>query len=246
MESSGSLAIGALIPQLEITFVMPSQNPGKESSGADESFVPDSSSIPDDILVGGIVILFRYNIFVLLFLYIGSAATIWQNSTLSIEKERRIIANGAGTPISEISSSYSLDFVQNVDSKPLAKNTQPFSNIPNNLNAGLNSMKKGFSSLMTSIDTALKASPDDISDAVSIRSDASSDCDTFEIINVASDDPNTADVMFSVPEFQNENKGIVEVACEVIEEHEESTITTASDPSLSSSCKRKDLVIRNI
>lgn len=33
---------------------MPSQNPGKESSGGDESFVPDSSSIPDDILGGGI------------------------------------------------------------------------------------------------------------------------------------------------------------------------------------------------
>lgn len=53
VESSGSLAIGALIPQLEVTFVMPSQNPGKESSGADESFVPDSSSIPDDILGAG-------------------------------------------------------------------------------------------------------------------------------------------------------------------------------------------------
>lgn len=176
---------------------------------------------------------------------IGSAATIWQHSTLSMEKEKKIIPNGAGTPISEISSSYSLDFVQHsTDSKPLTKNqTQPFSNIPNNLNAGLNSMKKGFSSLMTSIDTALKSSPDDVSDAVSIRSDASSDCDTFEIINVTTDDPNTADIMFRVPEFQNENKGIVEVASEVIEDHEESTMTTASDPSLSSSCKRKDLVM---
>lgn len=53
MESNGSIAIGALIPQLEVTFVMPSQCPGKESSGGDvESFVPDSSSIQDDMLVG--------------------------------------------------------------------------------------------------------------------------------------------------------------------------------------------------
>lgn len=170
----------------------------------------------------------------------GSAATIWQHSNLSIEKERKIIPNGAGTPISEISSSYSLDFVQQNELKPIAKNiAQPFSN---NFNAGLNTMKKGFSSLMTSIDSALKASPDDVSDAASIRSDASSDCDTFEIINVTTDDPNTADIMFRVPEFQNENKGIVEVASEVVEDHEESTMTTASDPSLSSSCKRKDLV----
>lgn len=46
-----SLAIGALIPQVEVTFVMPSQCPGKESSGGDlESVLPDSSSIADDIL----------------------------------------------------------------------------------------------------------------------------------------------------------------------------------------------------
>lgn len=50
-ESNKSIAIGALIPQVELTFVMPSQCPGKESSGGDlESVLPDSSSIADDIL----------------------------------------------------------------------------------------------------------------------------------------------------------------------------------------------------
>lgn len=54
VESTGSLAIGAIIPQIEITFVMPSQSPGKESSGGDvESFVPDSSSIADEAAFGG-------------------------------------------------------------------------------------------------------------------------------------------------------------------------------------------------
>lgn len=44
--------VGALIPQVEVTFVMPPQSPGKESSGGDgESFVPDFSSV-DDITVG--------------------------------------------------------------------------------------------------------------------------------------------------------------------------------------------------
>lgn len=38
---------------MEVTFVMPSQCPGKESSGGDvESFVPDSSSIADDVVFG--------------------------------------------------------------------------------------------------------------------------------------------------------------------------------------------------
>lgn len=50
-DNNKSLAIGALIPQLELTFVMPSQCPGKESSGGDlESVLPDSSSIADDML----------------------------------------------------------------------------------------------------------------------------------------------------------------------------------------------------
>lgn len=45
--------MGVIIPQLEVTFVMPSNSPGKESSGGDiESVVPDTSSIADDMLVG--------------------------------------------------------------------------------------------------------------------------------------------------------------------------------------------------
>lgn len=47
----GLVVVGAVIPQVEITLVMPSQTPGKESSGADlESVIPDSSSIADDIV----------------------------------------------------------------------------------------------------------------------------------------------------------------------------------------------------
>ncbi|KAG8270186.1 identical protein binding [Homalodisca vitripennis] len=46
-----SVVVGALVPQLEMTFVMPAQCPGKESSGGDlESVIPDSSSIADDVV----------------------------------------------------------------------------------------------------------------------------------------------------------------------------------------------------
>lgn len=101
-------------------------------------------------------------------------------------------------------------------------------------------MMKGFNNLMTSLDSAMKPSPEDASDTASVRSDISSDCENFEIITYEGGEGEIEDVMFWVAEFQTENKGIVEVASEVIEE--ESTVTTTSDPSLSSSCKRKDLV----
>ena len=43
------MVVGGVIPDLEITFVMPSQSPGKESSGGDiESVIPDSSSLQED------------------------------------------------------------------------------------------------------------------------------------------------------------------------------------------------------
>lgn len=46
-----SVGVGALLPQVEMTFVMPAQCPGKESSGGDlESVIPDSSSIADDVV----------------------------------------------------------------------------------------------------------------------------------------------------------------------------------------------------
>lgn len=51
---SGRLVVAALLPQLELTFVMPAACPGKETSGGDlESVLPDSSSIADDFLAAG-------------------------------------------------------------------------------------------------------------------------------------------------------------------------------------------------
>lgn len=95
---------------------------------------------------------------------------------------------------------------------------------------------------MTSIDSALKPSPDDASDTISIRSDASSDSENYVVVNMGADgDRNTEslDAMFRLPGQNYENK-VVEVARDVLEE--ENTITTNSDHSLTSSCKRRDLV----
>lgn len=45
-----SIVIGCVVPQVEVTMVMPSQTPGKESSGGDgESVLPDSASLGDDL-----------------------------------------------------------------------------------------------------------------------------------------------------------------------------------------------------
>lgn len=49
-----SIIVGCVIPQVEVSLVMPSQTPGKESSGGDgESVMPDSASLGDDLLTNG-------------------------------------------------------------------------------------------------------------------------------------------------------------------------------------------------
>ncbi|GLV35400.1 uncharacterized protein CBL_01450 [Carabus blaptoides fortunei] len=238
-----SLAIGALIPQVEVTFVMPSQCPGKESSGGDlESVLPDSSSIADDILAAT-----------------GSGATLWQPSeTLSSQTDLgkksanvepiRVRPEMGLAITSPINESMTRSTPKATDGAAGMKNTpqsQPFSNIPNNLNAGLSSMKKGFSNLMTSIDSALKSSPDDMSDTVSIRSDASSDSENYVVVNLESGERNVEcmDAMFKVQGVNYDvppRAAVVEMASEVIED--ENTVTTPSEHSLASTYKRRDLV----
>lgn len=52
-DSGSCIVFGAVLPQVEVSVVMPSHSPGKESSGGDlESVVPDSSSFADDLLAG--------------------------------------------------------------------------------------------------------------------------------------------------------------------------------------------------
>lgn len=270
VESGGSVIIGALIPQVEVTFVMPSHTPGKENSGGDlESVVPDTSSIADD--------------------FIGSS-TIWHTSTVGARVDfsvkRMNTSNDVETPQSEASSMLSMDyshsapmperpvvtFKQNGTKKgdqegPMnamwcipescgpqyvgntsdekkhttetahkhskSDSSTPF--IPNNFNVNLSSMKKGFSNLMTSIDSALKASPEDgSSDTVSMRSDVSSDSENYVLVSLQ--DQGKIDAVFGID--NSIRITAVEEATEVVEE----TPDTQSEKSMDSVCKRKDIV----
>lgn len=256
--------MGAIIPQVEVTFVMTAQTPGKENSGGDlKSVIPDSSSIAEEIINGG-------------------STSICQNDRTNFTSRRMNTSCDANTPQSEISSTISIaEFssrsinnsdvpvtqVQNVTFKQsigdirddlqsspdkstysatpksiyeerpakLVHSDSTISNtfIANNFN--LSSMKKGFSSFMTSIDSALKMSPEDgNSDTISMRSDVSSDSENYIMISL--EDQEKIDAAFSLDTLPRVVP--VEEASEVIEE----TPETPSEKSLDSTCKRKDLV----
>jgi len=268
VETGGSIIVGALIPQVEVTFVMPSHTPGKENSGGDlESVMPDSSSIADDLV----------------------SSTPWHNTIsarVDFSAKRMNTSNDVETPQSEASSMLSITeyshsvpatqpvvtFKQNgtkkgdqedsanvmwcipenlgsqytvstsdekkfmtesKHSKSDSVSNTPF--IPNNFNVNLSSMKKGFSNLITSIDSALKASPEDgSSDTVSMRSDVSSDSENYVLVNLQ--DQGKIDAVFGIDNTIRITA--VEEATEVVEE----TPDTQSEKSMDSVCKRKDIV----
>lgn len=106
--------------------------------------------------------------------------------------------------------------------------------IPNNFNVNLSSMKKGFSNFMTSLDSALKPSPEDGSDTISMRSDVSSDSENYVVVSL--EDQEKMDAAFNVE--GSIRISTVEEASEVVEE----TPDTQSEKSMDSVCKRKDLV----
>lgn len=251
--------IGALVPQVEVTFIMPSQTPGKENSGGDlESVVPDTSSIIDDI---------------------GGSSTIWQHAVtarVDYGTKRMNTSNDIDTPQSEISSMLSMDFAgahianqtvsqtvvtfkqqngeEQKSSMTSATNSEKFwmkavpeegkskltkadsvtGMIPNKFNVNLSSMKMGFSNFMTSLDSALKPSPEDGSDTISMRSDVSSDSENYVVVSL--EDQEKMDAVFNVD--NSIRIATVEEASEVVEE----TPDTQSEKSMDSVCKRKDLV----
>ncbi|KAK7794549.1 hypothetical protein R5R35_009669 [Gryllus longicercus] len=212
-----SLVVGAMVPQVEVTFVMPSQSPGKECSGGDlESVFPDSASLQED------------------------------NATASVPSipyaTKHIELQTPEEPIRyQMGGEIELPRGQGIGENALAS-TNIF---PNNFNTGLTSMKKGFSSIMNTLDSALKSSPDDASDTTSLRSgDDSSDSEKYVFLDHSSDIGDKllggVDSMFSVAGNVVEPLQPLEVACEVVEE--EATTTSPSERSMDSSSKRRDLV----
>ncbi|KAH8374268.1 hypothetical protein KR200_000466, partial [Drosophila serrata] len=118
------------------------------------------------------------------------------------------------------------------------------------INSGLMSMKKGFSSFMTSIDSAIKSGTpnDDASDTFSIQSDISSDSENYAAVMGDDKTMDCMDVMFRLNPFTNDNNmkaSPVEVASEVYEEQPSSyktNMSSPSEPSEGSTWRRRDLV----
>ncbi|XP_046804124.1 UHRF1-binding protein 1-like [Lucilia cuprina] len=119
--------------------------------------------------------------------------------------------------------------------------------ITKEINSGLMSMKKGFSSFMTSIDSAItsRAPNDDMSDTFSIQSDISSDSENFAIVMGDDKTMDCIDVMFRLNPFTNDGTikaSPVEVASEVYEEPIKTNLSSPSEPSEASTWRRRDLV----
>ncbi|KAG5675899.1 hypothetical protein PVAND_005758 [Polypedilum vanderplanki] len=257
-----SIIIGCVIPQVEVTLVMPSQTPGKESSGGDgESVIPDSASLGDDL---------------------HTTNSGWnQESSFSLDKQSRVIAfSSMESPSPKDKADYPIEAKSNIkfnipDEKSTIENeikaipsslqssssssstatlkskkmsTGDSSIIPKELNTGLTQMKKRFSNFMTSIETAVKnnASFDDASDTISIQSDYSDDSELFTVLadtDKATTDCN--DFMFKLNPFSadvNNKLAPVEVASEVCEDPFLTNLSSPSEPSDASSLRRRDLV----
>lgn len=261
-----SLIVGCVIPQVEVTLVMPSQTPGKESSGGDaESVLPDSASLGDDL---------------------HTTNSAWQQGSFSLEGVNRLnpfSSIESPSPVKQEKFDYPVETKSNIkfnipsdsnDMRPppppqvtqnptntasssSSSSTSTLKNnsrtsgdssiIPKELNTGISQMKKGFSNFMTSIDTALKTNTsfDDGSDSISIQSDYSDDSEFFTVLadtDKATTDCN--DFMFKLNPFSDANNKLapIEVASEVCEDPFLTNLSSPSEPSDASSLRRRDLV----
>ena len=250
-----SVIIGCVIPQVEVTLVMPSQTPGKESSGGDgesESVIPDSVSLGGDLQTN----------------------KEWNQGSFSIDSQKQVFSSiESPSPVKETNDfkpniKFNIPESHDVNEPASTAQNQNFNSpapslpdaaarrkknlnesiIPKELNTGLTQMKKGFSNFMTSIETVVKtnASFDDASDTISIQSDYSDDSELFTVL--ADSDKTTTDCndfMFKLNPFNSDVNGKlapVEVASEVCEDPYLTNMSSPSEPSDASSLKRRDLV----
>jgi hypothetical protein len=256
-----SVIIGTVIPQVEVTLVMPSQTPGKESSGGDgesESVMPDSVSLGGDLHTTnrewnqGSFSIDSQSRVMNAFSSIESPSPVKEKADYPIETKSNIKFNLPDDYEVVPAQNQNLNNVSSSSSSSNAtlknKKTGDSSIIPKELNTGLNQMKKGFTSFMSSIETAVKtnASFDDASDTISIQSDYSDDSELFVVLadtDKATTDCN--DFMFKLNPFNsdgNSKLAPVEVASEVCEDPYLTNMSSPSEPSDASSLKRRDLV----
>ncbi|XP_062120674.1 bridge-like lipid transfer protein family member 3A isoform X4 [Drosophila sulfurigaster albostrigata] len=277
-----SIIFGCVVPQIEVTLVMPSPTPGKESSGGDaESVLPDSASLGDDLHMNSGNITWptpppldqlKSNTFGSVEtpspvtneppfdsgIHISNPNTHGYNvqiqSTPTLASSTPSQGSRPDTGISMQSQSQS---TSTTTAPKSVKNTTIRSSggndavpsITKEINSGLLSMKKGFSSFMTSIDSAIKSGTpnDDASDTFSVQSDISSDSENFAIVMGDDKTMDCMDVMFRLNPFTNDSNmkaSPVEVASEVYEEPSsyKTNMSSPSEPSEGSTWRRRDLV----
>lgn len=292
-----TLAVSAVVPQLDVSLVMPPPHPNKDSMAGDmESFLPDSSSTADLHDLGSPSCEVRNSASEHSIVQRASEADACSISsditksysvdqlaspqpspaTTSVTKQPPSTANGSisqppvgqhspaatGKQSSPSSSSAlrqgatrtlsssltnlprSITASHAMDSDPSSINGPVMQlSLHDNLNAGFSTMRKGitsgFTNLMSTIESAVKTSPEDMSDTLSVRSDLSSDSDNFIMVNMESERTDSGlggmDAAFRV-----ENKpppSSIELASEVFEE---ATPSEVSD--VTSSFRRKDTV----
>lgn len=187
--SETSMIVGCVIPQVEVTLVMPSQTPGKETvSGDCESVVPDSAttSLADDLQFNNATASLR-NATHPIPLSIDSPILV---PTDPLPYQAALLNDTSAISRSETETTATTSAINDL---PMRRNTNSVSdptNLQKDVNAGFMNTKRGFlGNLMTSIDAAWKtnATGDDMSDVISIRSDVSSDSENFVIYTDDSD-----------------------------------------------------------
>ncbi|KAG8230510.1 hypothetical protein J437_LFUL010030, partial [Ladona fulva] len=249
----GSLVVGAILPQVEVSLVMPSQTPGRE----EEDSVGESSVVTGEGQPTMVALPLAELTDTTMDMRRASIAPSESTSPLSEDPGPELHwatdfpevmaarTNGDG-PGPSMSLSDTLRSRQSTDRRQQQ-------GLGSNSNASVNSsgfnmiMRKGFTNLMTSIDSTFAIRPstgmEDSSDTVSLRSDGSSeDSEMYVMVNIEAAEA-SADAIFRVPTrtMVTVPPAAVEIASEVTEEEEEDS-SSSTNCSLRSLCKRKDLV----
>ncbi|KAK3865682.1 hypothetical protein Pcinc_028724 [Petrolisthes cinctipes] len=294
-----TLVMSTVVPQVDVSLVMPPPHLGKDSvTGDGESFLPDSSSTADIQDLGSPGCEVRNSasehsiVQRLAEAEAAAAATSTPDITKSFSVDQLtspqrspapcplpVTANGTigqqsaaqhsptirsgprQSPSAAVKSAASRQLSSSLTNLP-GGTTQPHLqdpsdpnnlngpgsvhlNLHGNLNAGFSTMRKGitsgFTNLMSTLESAVKTSPEDASDTLSVRSDLSSDSDNFVLINVEGErsDAGAAsiDALFRVDHKQPPVPASVELASEVFEEPTPSEISD-----ITSSFRRKDAI----
>ncbi|XP_059616609.1 bridge-like lipid transfer protein family member 3B isoform X2 [Phlebotomus argentipes] len=248
--TTNSIIVGCVVPQVEVTLVMPSQTPGKESTGGDgESVVPDSASLGTNTAWPSLDHTKSMNPF---------SSVESPSPTELIEPQDGFHHSNPNTHGYNVQIQSQPTSSQPIPPSPSAKtellssmkggrnrNSVSDTSFTKEINTGILSIKKGFSNMMTSIDSALKVGTDDASDTFSIHSDLSSDSENYIMVEGTAD---CMDVMFRLNPFATDNNlkaSPVEMASEVCEEQSgayKTNISSPSEPSEASIWRRRDLV----